>query len=66
MESKERTKHRGCGCCGGDDEAFKGEAKVYGEKADYWLLHDEITDRFDQDLMARLNTFLDNLLIFVS
>lgn len=71
MSSSRPNKPGGCACCGSartgdDDEAFKGEAKVFGEKAGFWRLHDEITDKFDSDMMGRLNTGLDNLLIFVS
>lgn len=42
-----------------------GEAKVFGEKAGYWEKHNVITDKYDQDMMDRLNSELDNLLIFV-
>ena len=71
MTTNRPNKPGGCLCCGsgrpGDgDEAFKGEAKVFGEKANFWRLHDEITDKHDSDMMSRLNIGLDNLLIFVS
>ena len=56
----------GSGRAGDDEEAFKGEAKVFGEKGGFWRLHDEITDKHDSDMMSRLNIGLDNLLIFVS
>lgn len=55
-----------CHETGSTDEAFKSEAKFFGEKARFWHLHDEITDKHDSDMMGRLNTGLDNLLIFVS
>ena len=29
-------------------------------------MHNEITDKYDNDMMDRLNTSLDNMLIFVS
>lgn len=71
MSTNRPNKPGGCLCCGSgrpgdDDEAFKGEAKVFGEKGGFWRLHDEITDKHDSDMMGRLNTGLDNLLIFVS
>lgn len=40
--------------------------KVFGAGADYWELHNGIANKYDADLMDRLNTGLDNLLIFVS
>lgn len=57
-----------CATCtsAGDEEAFKGEAKAFGDKWRFWSLYDEIADAYDRDLMSRLNTGLDNLLIFVS
>lgn len=49
------------------DNDDKGtEAKVFGEKAGYWDRYNLITDKWDADTMERLNTELDNLLIFVS
>lgn len=60
----------GCACCrqkktvGDDDNGT--EAKVFGEKAGYWEKYNTITDKYDADMMERLNTGLDNLLIFVS
>lgn len=47
-----------------DDEP--GESKLFGEHGGYWDKHDVITDKFDQDMMGRLNSELDNMLIFVS
>lgn len=58
-----------CACCtesNGPDDDDTGRARVFGEKAHYWELHNEITDKYDEDMMDRLNTGLDNLLIFVS
>lgn len=71
MATERQRKPGTCGCCNSAqpvdlEEAYRGEAKVFGEKAEYWRLHDEITDKFDRDMMERLNTGLDNLLIFVS
>lgn len=70
MTNDDRDKAGQCGCCGSgrgvDGDAFKGEATYFGEKANFWALHDKITDKYDSDLMGRLNTGLDNLLIFVS
>lgn len=68
MSSTQRIKPGKCPCHGtvDEEEAFKGEAKFFGEKAGFWRLHDEITDKHDSDMMGRLNTGLDNLLIFVS
>ncbi len=67
MSNRRRSKSLCCGLArtGDDEKAFKGEAKYFGEKANFWALHDEITDKFDSDMMGRLNTGLDNLLIFV-
>lgn len=55
-----------CGSAGRGDEDDSEEAKVFGEKANYWEIHNEITDKYDEDLIERMNTSLDNLLIFVS
>ncbi len=68
MSSAQRITPVKCPCHGtaDDEEAFKGEARFFGEKAGFWKLHDEITDKHDSDIMGRLNTGLDNLLIFVS
>lgn len=44
----------------------RSEAKVFGEKARYWELHNDIVAKFDQAAVDRLNARLDNLLIFVS
>ena len=46
------------------DDKLK-EPTVFGEVGDYWAKHDRITDRFDKDMMARLNIEADNILIFV-
>jgi hypothetical protein len=66
-----RNKRSGCACCGErvvglDDEEDVTEPKVFGEKGGYWGKYSEITDKYDDDMMERLNTGLDNLLIFVS
>lgn len=42
------------------------EPNVFGEKADYWEIYNEVTDTFDEDMMEKLHIGLDNLLIFVS
>lgn len=47
------------------NEEDREPAEVFGEKGNYWTLHNEITDKYDGDMMGRLNTGLDNLLIFV-
>lgn len=42
-------------------------AAVFGEKGNYWEIYNEVNDKYDEDsMMERLNTNLDNLLIFVS
>lgn len=68
MSSTQCSKPGKCPCHDTSDggEDFRGEAKFFGEKAGFWRLHDEITDKHDSDMMERLNTGLDNLLIFVS
>lgn len=70
MSSNERNKPGQCKCRGsargGDENAFDGYATYFGEKANFWALYDKITDKYDSDMMGRLNTVLDNLLIFVS
>lgn len=74
MESIKPIQPGQCTCCGPAKdstkeeipEASRGEAKSFGDKANYWQLHNEITEKYDGDLMGRLNTGLDNLLIFVS
>lgn len=38
----------------------------FGQKADYWREYNRVTDKHDGDLMQRLNSNLDNTLIFVS
>lgn len=38
----------------------------FGQKADYWEVYDEVTEKFDEDMVERLHIGLDNLLIFVS
>lgn len=48
------------------DDADNEPATVFGEKRNYWELHNEITDKYDADMMDRFNTSLDNMLIFVS
>lgn len=68
---RRRFERGGCRCCSADGatqavEDNDGPLKVFGEKANYWELHNEITDKYDEDMMDRLNTGLDNLLIFVS
>lgn len=59
-----------CGLCREkaivDDDDERTEAKVFGEKAEYWEKYNLITDKWDADMMQRLNSGLDNLLIFVS
>ena len=42
------------------------KSRIFGETDNYWSLYDEVTDKYDADSMGRLNTELDNLLIFVS
>lgn len=42
-----------------------GEAKDFGEQGGYWEKHNEITDKYDEDLLEKMNRELDNLLIFV-
>lgn len=63
----------GCGCCIGHTERegegqadVADDSQVFGEKADYWEIHDEIIEKFDGDMVERLHTGLDNLLVFVS
>lgn len=61
-----------CHCCkpgrqggalgDGDDRA----ADPLGDSGFFWELCNEITDTYDADMMERLNSGLDNLLIFVS
>lgn len=48
-----------------DDDKL-AEHNAFGELGGYWETHDIITDKFDKDMMERLNSELDNLLIFVS
>lgn len=59
-----------CACCAkkdiGDDDDDGSTAKVFGEKGGYWARYNLITDKWDGDMMERLNRGLDNLLIFVS
>lgn len=64
----DRRRHQ---CCAYQDQAVDNsedvdEAEVFGEKAGYWEKHNELTDKYDEDMMERLNSGLDNLLIFVS
>ena len=49
-----------------EEENDYSEAKSFGEKGNYWEMYDEITDKYDQDIMGKLGEGLDNLLIFVS
>lgn len=63
MSSQSVGKSRNSSWQDDDDGA---EANVFGEKGNYWDIHNEITDKYDQDMMGRLNSNLDNLLIFVS
>lgn len=49
-----------------DDDDKMSEAKVFGEKGGYWYRYNLISDKWDADMMERLNSGLDNLLIFVS
>lgn len=61
--------HEGCPCYGAKAtpvDEDRTEAEVFGEKAGYWEKYDLISDKYDADMMDRLNTGLDNLLIFVS
>ncbi|KAG8997328.1 hypothetical protein FRB94_007777 [Tulasnella sp. JGI-2019a] len=37
---------------------------LFGTKRDFWLKYDTFADKFDKDMLARLNTNLDVLLIF--
>lgn len=61
---------RSCACYGRKasvpDDDNGTEAAVFGEKAGYWEQYNFVTDKWDADMMDRLNTGLDNLLIFVS
>lgn len=71
MFYRRRPSIRGrCRCCSYQDQRNEeedgGEAKVFGEKAGYWDKHNELTDKHDEDMMEKLNSGLDNLLIFVS
>ena len=43
-----------------------GLASRFGEKGRYWEQYKIVTDKWDTDMMDRLNNGLDNLLIFVS
>lgn len=73
------TRHARCGrgacnyqCCKsglrggaiGDGDNTAGDA--LGDGGLFWELYNEITDTYDSDMMERLNSGLDNLLIFVS
>lgn len=66
--ARNRGKFSSCRCYGQTEavDSDTGAAKVFGEKAGYWDKYNEITDKYDEDMMDRLNTGLDNLLIFVS
>lgn len=41
-------------------------ADVFGEKGDFWARYDRLADKYDADMLQRLNDNLDVLLIFVS
>lgn len=69
----QQAKQKGqCTCCAsskrdaGDVDQEMGDANEFGDKRWYWNTYNDITDRYDADMMDRLNTSLDNLLIFVS
>lgn len=38
----------------------------FGEKSEYWGTYDKLAGTYDKDMLGRLNSNLDNLLIFVS
>lgn len=64
-------KSRQCKCCSRQsgeslDEIVASETNEFGQKGGYWEMHNELTDKYDEDMMERLNSGLDNLLIFVS
>ncbi|KAG8980724.1 hypothetical protein FRB93_009031 [Tulasnella sp. JGI-2019a] len=39
-------------------------SNLFGTKRDFWFKYDKFADKFDKDMLARLNTNLDVLLIF--
>lgn len=61
-----------CTCCGSPDRDARGlgeeteEGKEFRDERWYWDMYNEISDKYDEDMMERLNTSLDNLLIFMS
>lgn len=38
----------------------------FGDTLDFWARYDKLSDKYDSDMMGRLNGNLDILLIFVS
>lgn len=61
-----------CTCCGSSKRDYlkldedAEDAKQFGDKRWYWEEYDVTTEKYDRDMMGRLNSNLDNLLIFVS
>lgn len=45
---------------------LKEEEFRFGEKAGFWERYDTVAEKFDADMLGRLNENLDSLLIFVS
>lgn len=42
------------------------DARVFGEKANYWELYNDGMDVFDEDMICRAESWLDDVLVFVS
>lgn len=49
-----------------DQPPMEDSAEAFGTRADFWERYDKLADKHDKDMLQRMHSNLDVLLIFVS